>query len=262
MTEDHKRSGIYAIRNLVNGKVYIGSASRFKDRWICHRSSLRLGTHHSRYLQSDWRKYGPDSFAFEILELVPVADLIRVEQGYLDRLRPFKRRGYNLATVAASTTGVERTAEWRAKHSSANKGRKYSPEARANMSAAQKAYWVENPEARAKVSAASKGRKHSPEARAKNAAASRAQMAFPEMRAKISAALMGINRAAFSAEHRAKIAAANRARGPQPPLTPEHRAKIGAANRGKKRTAEARARMSAGRMAQVLLKTTTKDGAK
>lgn len=42
-----RKSGIYQIRNLVNGKVYVGSAVNLQHRRREHRSDLRNGNHHS-----------------------------------------------------------------------------------------------------------------------------------------------------------------------------------------------------------------------
>ena len=65
-----KASGIYAIVNKVNGKRYVGSAVNFKKRAIIHKYHLKKGTHHCEHLQRAWNKYGPESFAFVILEIV------------------------------------------------------------------------------------------------------------------------------------------------------------------------------------------------
>ena len=53
-------AGVYKIRNLIDGKVDIGSSANVKARWYAHRYELRLGTHHSRYLQRAWDKYGEE----------------------------------------------------------------------------------------------------------------------------------------------------------------------------------------------------------
>ena len=36
------KSGVYRLTNKNNGKVYIGSAKRFKERWSQHTASLRI----------------------------------------------------------------------------------------------------------------------------------------------------------------------------------------------------------------------------
>lgn len=41
------KSGIYKITNLVNGKLYIGSAVKIQRRWIEHRAQLIAGKRHS-----------------------------------------------------------------------------------------------------------------------------------------------------------------------------------------------------------------------
>ena len=54
-------SAIYGIRHIANGRIYVGSAVRTNARWRHHRSQLQRGTHHSRYLQAAWNKYGADN---------------------------------------------------------------------------------------------------------------------------------------------------------------------------------------------------------
>lgn len=79
-------SGVYQIRNIINGKVYIGSAANVTDRWLKHRRLLVAGRHHSIALQRAWLKYGSNSFAFEVLATVPESDLLRAEQQHLDAI--------------------------------------------------------------------------------------------------------------------------------------------------------------------------------
>src|SRR5271168_4369622 len=132
------QSGIYQIRCIVNEKVYIGSAANFSMRWSLHRGCLNKGIHHSRPLQNAWLKHGADSFAFEILEIAPPLDLVRVEQEYLDRVKPFGRRGYNVCRVAGSCLGIKHSPETVAKRAAANRGKRRTLEARANNAAAQR----------------------------------------------------------------------------------------------------------------------------
>jgi group I intron endonuclease len=66
-----KKIGVYRIRNIVNGKVYIGSTTdSFSQRFSNHISQLNLGKHGNPHLLRSWKKYGADTFVFEILEEV------------------------------------------------------------------------------------------------------------------------------------------------------------------------------------------------
>ncbi len=64
------KSGIYQIRNLVDGKVYIGSCKTFKVRAKQHETQLTNCNHFNRHLQSAWNKHGGDVFLFKVLEIV------------------------------------------------------------------------------------------------------------------------------------------------------------------------------------------------
>ena len=58
---------IYQIKNLVNGKLYIGQTINYKSRKEKHLSLLRRNDHHNPYLQKAYNKYGEDAFEFSIL---------------------------------------------------------------------------------------------------------------------------------------------------------------------------------------------------
>lgn len=180
--------GIYQIRCLANGKIYVGSAINLRARWDRHRWSLSGNSHHSARLQRAWRKYGAQLFVFEVLEIVPeLRELVHVEQRYLDQIRPFDPEiGYNICPSAGSVLGMKRSEEWRAMMSAAFKGRSYSDETRARMSAGQRGR-KHSPEERAKRAASMVGRVVPPETRAKISAATKARMADPEARARQSA---------------------------------------------------------------------------
>lgn len=47
-------SGVYAIRHLLSGKCYVGSAKNMRRRWGRHRADLVAGSHHSVKLQRAW----------------------------------------------------------------------------------------------------------------------------------------------------------------------------------------------------------------
>lgn len=100
-------TGIYEIRNLVNGKRYVGSAVHFGYRWTKHQSQLAKGNHHSRHLQRAWEKYGSTAFEFRKLIICGRENLIMYEQAAMDAYKP----EYNVAPKAGSALGVVRTAE-------------------------------------------------------------------------------------------------------------------------------------------------------
>lgn len=105
MNKDNiKKQGVYAIRNLVNGKMYIGSTiNPFNKRWQCHRKRLRKGIHHSSHLQASWNKYGEKNFSFEIIE-VTSPELCREREGfYIDLYKTLNPKyGYNVEIVDAT----------------------------------------------------------------------------------------------------------------------------------------------------------------
>jgi group I intron endonuclease len=123
---DIEGSGIYQIRNLINGKRYIGSAKSFKVRWGKHLSDLKLSKHHSVYLQRSWNTHGAESFEFKILEVCSLDSLVDREQSWLDEAKP----EYNICMVAGNCLGVKQSDETKEKRAAKLRGRKY-PEAAA-----------------------------------------------------------------------------------------------------------------------------------
>lgn len=172
---DPMNRGIYAIRNTVNGKQYIGSAMNILHRWKLHKQQLQENRHHSVVLQRAWNKYGEAAFVFEKRLVCAKEMLITYEQSFFDAFKP----EYNACPTAGSQLG-----------------RKHSPEARAKMSAS-----------RPKDFSPMKGRQHTEETKARISATKSGVINGPhseETKAKISAAHKGREK---SLEHRAKIAA-------------------------------------------------------
>jgi len=60
--------GIYAIRNLATGRIYLDQSNNLTGALNRHRLELKLGTHRNPALLADWRSYGEAQFSFEILE--------------------------------------------------------------------------------------------------------------------------------------------------------------------------------------------------
>ena len=110
---------IYQIRNVVNGKIYIGSAVDSRVRFEKHRRHLRKGSHHCAHLQASWNKHGEDVFKFEILEVV-YGDLLKAEQRWIDQYYG-NGKCYNTARYADAPM----------------RGRKHTEEAKKRMQEAQ-----------------------------------------------------------------------------------------------------------------------------
>ena len=92
-------TGIYAIENTVNGKMYIGSTVSFDRREREHFSALRNGKHHSPKLQNSYNKHGGEVFSFRPLLICRTEDLLFYEQLLIDR-SDVARAGYNIAPTA------------------------------------------------------------------------------------------------------------------------------------------------------------------
>ena len=135
-------SGVYAIRNLLNGKVYVGSAVNIRLRWAVHQANLRAGKHHSRYLQNAWNKYGGNAFGFYVVELVAPKGLLSAEQRWLSVFNSFNpANGYNLCSQAGSGLGHRHTAATRKKISEKALLVASSPEGRRQRSERAKRQW-------------------------------------------------------------------------------------------------------------------------
>jgi len=114
------KSGIYKITNIINNKIYIGSAVNFNKRWNAHRSELKLNKHHCKHLQNSYNKYNENCFIYEIIEIVDnINDLLIKEQYWIDLLKP----DYNTSKIAGSSLGVKASKETKKKIGEANKKR-------------------------------------------------------------------------------------------------------------------------------------------
>lgn len=233
-------TGIYGIFNKTNGKCYIGSSKDISTRWSGHRGQLRAGRHHSICLQRAYDKYGKDSFAFCIIELVCESDLIRCEQEWIDRLNTVAPNGYNVSPRSDRPIG--------------SKGYKLSNE----QKAAKRAY-RHTQEARELIRQAGLGRVFSQQAKDKIAAANRAREVPQERRDKIASSLIG---KVQSDETKAKRAEAHRELWADPSkrasilekrkrsnyTTDEYRAKLSASIKAAWADPEKRAKMLAARI--------------
>jgi hypothetical protein len=101
--EEDIPAGVYQIKNTRNQKIYMAS-SRNLNAMNGQRFQLEAGVHRNKKLQDDWREFGAEVFAFEVLEVLKKKEdgffdakdnLKKLEAKWLDQLQPFGERGYN-----------------------------------------------------------------------------------------------------------------------------------------------------------------------
>lgn len=180
-------SGIYMIRNLRDGKVYIGQAANIAMRRMQHIRALRRGDHKNIRMQRAFNRDGEPAFDFSVIEFCEIERLTEREQFWIDAHSYI----YNICPAGGSSLGVKRSDETREKQSALKKGktpkpmpreaieraaatrkannallpkRKDSPETCKRRSDSLKARWAEKPkkkmseESKAKMSASAKRR--------------------------------------------------------------------------------------------------------
>lgn len=229
------QGGIYAIRNTINGKQYIGSAVKFYNRFKEHRSFLNRGLHHSKKLQNSWNKHGADAFEFLIIEVVEDKLMLIVrEQHWIDRYSA-AQLGYNISPTAGSTWGVKASQETREKRSKTLRSMSASMFAARSAAAKGRTFTEEH---KAKIGAANKGRTASEDARKKM---SEAAKAHPEEVRKARAAA----RAWYRPTEETKRKVSEKMKGRV--VSDETKAKVGAASKGRTHSAETTAKRLATR---------------
>lgn len=114
------KTGVYEILNTITKERYVGSASRigksnslsgFYVRFEKHKSLLKSNKHYNIHLQRAYNKYGENNFNFNVLSICPPEYCIKLEQWFLDNLKP----EYNIRKIADSNKGIKFTAEHKEK---------------------------------------------------------------------------------------------------------------------------------------------------
>ena len=99
-----KPAGVFQIKNIQNGKIFLGSSLNLEGPLNGHKFMLTINSHRNERMQKEWNEYGANAFVFEILEQVKVKDdpnfniddeLTLLEQIWVEKLQPFGERGYN-----------------------------------------------------------------------------------------------------------------------------------------------------------------------
>lgn len=148
-----KSTGVYCIKNIITGDLYIGSSVNcLYTRWKNHYTLLNTNKHHNRHLQNAVNKYGICLFIFGVLEYCDIDLCISREQQYIDSLRP----KYNIALIAGNTKGVKKTQEAVNKTIAFHTGRKRSEDSKQRMREARKGITLSE-EHKKNIGLASKG---------------------------------------------------------------------------------------------------------
>ncbi len=106
--ERYKRTppdmGVYMVKNLVDGKIYIARAMDLQGKLNSEMFQLRNDLHMNKELQQAFNTLGMDRFAFEVLDHLAVkqdpgydysADLRTLEALWLEKLQPYAEKGYH-----------------------------------------------------------------------------------------------------------------------------------------------------------------------
>lgn len=124
---------VYVIKNLVNGKAYVGQtknpSSRKRSHFYCAKDSDKHQTKrcNQRPLYRAIRKYGEENFLFEILEECDDSIINEREQYWVAQLDSFNpEKGYNL--TRGGNQNFEFSDETRKKIGDLWRGHKQTPE--------------------------------------------------------------------------------------------------------------------------------------
>lgn len=115
MPYKRKITGIYKIQNIVNNKVYIGSAKSILSRFSVHKRTLKNNCHFNKHLQSSYNIHGINNFVFEIIEEIDInnKELIQErEEFYISYYKSNdKNFGYNCRIKCNTNLGKKLSPE-------------------------------------------------------------------------------------------------------------------------------------------------------
>ena len=151
---DLKRCGIYAIRNKVNNKYYIGKSINIYERIRQHINKLNKTSKDSNFhLNKSWLKYGRDNFEYMILEDIDKNDnLLKQQELYwILKLKSNEREfGYNLRLDSDTKCIVNKETKDRM-----SKGTllyyKNNPEVKKEIGKKSSEFWKNNPEIKSQM---------------------------------------------------------------------------------------------------------------
>jgi group I intron endonuclease len=203
------KSGIYILKSISTGKVYVGSSIDVNRRWGEHFVMLTHNRHDNNHLQNCWNKYGYSDFIWKVVKFCDEKNLLQLEQKVIDycKVKYGWRMMFNCNPVAGSRLGSRATADTIFKMMKNNArpflGKCHSAEMRAFLSENSKRLWKEGKlyghklsiETRAKISAKAKGRILSEETRRKISLAGKGRIMSESTKQKLA------NSSRFSGRH-------------------------------------------------------------
>jgi len=219
-----KTCGIYKIKNIVNGKCYVGQSIDIRNRIKKHIIELKSNKHNNQYLQYSWNKYGESNFIFEIIETCSPEELFFKEGYWINEFKSLNKNfGYNVEIVDATlgkkicsdetkdkiskslkgrvpwNVGIKASQESREKMSKSQKSKIFTEEHRKNLSISRKKRVISE-ETKRKISNSKKGmpsvfkgKKHTEESRRKMSNALKGKKMSIDTRKKLSKSLKGKN---------------------------------------------------------------------
>ena len=72
--ETARPAGVFAVRNTVDGIVFVGSSPDLPSMLNRQRFQLQMDAHPDKNLQADWKRLGPEAFSFEVLDRLEVTE--------------------------------------------------------------------------------------------------------------------------------------------------------------------------------------------
>ena len=216
---------IYLRTNKINGKKYVGLTTDLKtrqNRW----DNLNI-PYAGNVINNARKKYGIESFGFEILKECEDNELNQWEIYYIKELNTKVPYGYNMTDGGSGTSGFTISHETKIKMSEAhrgktawNKGKKLSEEHKRKISEWKKGKH-RSEETKQKISKGKKGKKLSDETRKKLSETHKGKKLSHETKQKISDANKG-EKHWFYGKH----------------LSEEHKKKLSECHKGKHRSEE------------------------
>lgn len=140
--------GIYAIKNKINNKIYIGQTSQpFIKRYWHHKWKLQNNQHDNYILQDDWNKYNEDDFIFYVIRITEDKSILDdLEIYYIKEYRVISFL-YNMLQGGGGRRGYHMSEKTKRLIGEANRinmlGRKHTSETKIKMSKIRKGKYVQ-----------------------------------------------------------------------------------------------------------------------